>query len=549
MDIADVNRVLVLALYIPACLFVYWRLFPRLSPISKGLASFMLATQSLVIMTSIAHLSRNDYYGWLWNLNGEHNIPATLASAHLAMVGFTALLIAGLRRGSGAWQSIYFVGLGLLFIHLARDEFLLLHESDSNWQVRIVLVGAAVVMATALSAVRLPCHLRRWHLCIVVGLGVGGASAALVDVIQSSPICQESILSANDRCYSYVLEESLEVLGMWLALVGLLGHVSDATPRSRGIRLVCVLTALWIIAHHLPYLVRLAEYNSHDAPVTIQIEPDIELRIHRLRKDQHRVTLQLFALARSWHHYTGVGYSLHLVDQVTGASVAGVDASATRSQSVPYQIFGKRYLYKQWMEIDITSIIPRNRALWLLLTTWRESGEKFIRQKSASSDYSTLDEFQVVLDEMVIRSLSAASEKDALAQFNQGVQLEDAAVPSSIRAGDTLAMTFHWRSNRGMKADTTQFLHFGHNQTGEWWVYDQPPLGGRLPTRLWYSGMADSETWQVTLPANLAPGQYSLYTGLYRNSDLERLPASAADGTPYADNRIPLGNLNISTSG
>lgn len=60
--------------------------------------------------------------------------------------------------------------------------------------------------------------------------------------------------------------------------------------------------------------------------------------------------------------------------------------------------------------------------------------------------------------------------------------------------------------------------------------------------------MSDSEEWQVPLPADMAPGHYVVYTGLYRVSDLQRLPARAADGSHYTDNRIPPGSLNIGDS-
>ena len=50
----------------------------------------------------------------------------------------------------------------------------------------------------------------------------------------------------------------------------------------------------------------------------------------------------------------------------------------------------------------------------------------------------------------------------------------------------------------------------------------------------WYSGLADSETWQVPLPADLAPGRYSVFTGLYRARDQERIPASDAKGSAFA---------------
>ncbi|MCY3979347.1 MAG: hypothetical protein OXG23_14715 [Chloroflexi bacterium] len=88
-------------------------------------------------------------------------------------------------------------------------------------------------------------------------------------------------------------------------------------------------------------------------------------------------------------------------------------------------------------------------------------------------------------------------------------------------------------------------MHFIHDELGGQWGYDQQPLGARLPTRLWYSGLADTEIWQVPIPTDLAPGTYKVYTGLYRASDLERLPARDAAGKLFADARIPLGSIII----
>ena len=68
-----------------------------------------------------------------------------------------------------------------------------------------------------------------------------------------------------------------------------------------------------------------------------------------------------------------------------------------------------------------------------------------------------------------------------------------------------------------------------------------------MPTRLWYSGMVDMGTWAAPLPADLAPGNYAVYTGLYRQSDTERLPVASADGTLFADARVPLGTMNTET--
>ena len=57
--------------------------------------------------------------------------------------------------------------------------------------------------------------------------------------------------------------------------------------------------------------------------------------------------------------------------------------------------------------------------------------------------------------------------------------------------------------------------------------------------------MADSETWHVPLHVDLAPGAYSVFTGLYHRDDKERLPLTDADGNAPPDARLMLSSLII----
>ena len=91
-------------------------------------------------------------------------------------------------------------------------------------------------------------------------------------------------------------------------------------------------------------------------------------------------------------------------------------------------------------------------------------------------------------------------------------------------------MTFRWGAESAGSEDYIQYLHFFHDDSGAYWTIDQMPLGLRLPTRLWYEGLRSSEVWQFTLPADLQPGRYSIYSGLYRLSDMQRLGVTLADG-------------------
>ena len=180
-----------------------------------------------------------------------------------------------------------------------------------------------------------------------------------------------------------------------------------------------------------------------------------------------------------------------------------------------------------------------------MLALWRKKGERHEFQDVTARDQQLLNDTQVVLGELVLLADSPTPESVPLAQFDTGFTLDAVDVPEIARTGETLTIPFAWRSEEQGREDYIQFLHLGHQESGDWFVYDQQPLGPRLPTRLWYSGLADGETWHVPLPADLAPGRYTIFTGLYRTRDQQRVPVSDADGAPWLDARVPLGFIMV----
>ena len=306
---------------------------------------------------------------------------------------------------------------------------------------------------------------------------------------------------------------------------------------------------LWIIVLSPPGLVPFVEYRLRAETALVQYRSNVELRGYLIDREEGAIAVQLYASTVKWNDYTGLGYSIHLVDQVTGESFAGTDEYAHRRQRWPVTYYdGKRYdlvMYRQRIVVDVPPQIATNRAFWVVLTLWRKQRGEFMRQVILSSDHRLLDDTQVVLGELVLQAKSAESSMVPLAAFDNGFTLGAVDLPEYGRAGEILTIPFAWGSDVAADEDHIQFLHVGHAESGEWWIYDQQPLGPRLPTRLWYSGLNDREIWHVPLPDDLAPGRYNIYTGLYRLRDHERIPARDADGSLYLDARIPLGNLIV----
>ena len=541
-------RIFVVLLYAPVVLISYWKIIPRLSSTAKRIASGFLAAQVLVIAISLEIQPSSSFEWWLWHLDREWNIPSTLASMQLALVGGVALMTAWLAKEQRTWHRLYLLGIGLVFLFLAWDEYANLHEFISNWLNLYTALGAAVVVITLAVVVRSPRHIRIWHLCLLTGLAIS-ASGALVIERTPQVICGSLGLLRLDEClWTYNFEEPLEFLGIWLALVAMLGQFSDASPRPPvHVRLLLyVLPALWILLlFQSSAILPTVPFVADAQPAAVEFESDIHLHGFRIeKKNDHKLHLHLYLSPRQWDFHS-LGYSIHLVDQTSGASIA------RRNQYFNHQLEfllapGYMPVYRQWMALEIPPQTPTNRAFWIVLTLWREQDGEYVRQKILAGNLQLLDDTQVVLDELVIPAASTATPPDvSLARFDNGFTLDAVSLPERAWPGDTLTIPFSWHSDIDGQEDYTQFLHFRHEASGTWWVYDQQPLGPRLPTRLWYNGLIDSETWQVPLPADLVRGQYNVFTGLYRQSDLERMPARDADGMSFLDGRVPLGSLTI----
>ncbi len=536
-------RLFIVLLYGLLCLFTYRLIMPRLTPAARRLAILMLLAQIAVIAVAVEFRAEWGFDDWLWDLNQDWNIPSVVASTQLALIAGVAFLTAWLARAQTPLLRLYLVAIGLIFLFVARDEYAAVHEAFRGWERYYAALGGAVVIVTLLVALRSPRAARIWHFCLLAGLALSALGGIGVEQLRpqlQGPICDSLGWLRLEGCLlAYQYEETLEFAGMWLTLLAVLGHFSDCAPGAdlRARRLLYVLPVLWILwlindpFSHRQFLVR---------PASILFEAGVELLDFSVARQDKAVIVNLDASARRGDHEE-LGYSVHLVDQVRGGSVAGRDARWCCQQGA----IGDILSFRQSVALDIPAEAPVNRALWIVLTIWREIDGEFAGQRVLAGELQLLDSTQVVLGELVIQAKSIPPSGIPLAVFENGFTLSAAEMPARARSGETLAVTFSWRSDADVHEDLTQFLHYAHQESGEWQGYDQPPLGQRLPTRLWYSGLADSETWQVPLPDDLAPGRYQVYTGLYRARDMERIPVADADGQPWRDARVLLGSLWI----
>ena len=199
-------------------------------------------------------------------------------------------------------------------------------------------------------ATRRPRNERIWHISLLLGLLLSAFGGIALDNIWST--CDQLALLRLNACLFYFpLEEAFEFLGIWLTLVSILGQLSIVLPKPR--RLVLnTLPWLVLLSFFMFSLVSRLEFRLVAQPAAVEFESGVALRGYRIDHLLGGTQVRLYASAKQ-ADYMGLGYSIHLVDQVSGESVSSRDEWAGRHHG--YWLFGPDYkpLYLQWMEAAI----------------------------------------------------------------------------------------------------------------------------------------------------------------------------------------------------
>ncbi len=109
--------------------------------------------------------------------------------------------------------------------------------------------------------------------------------------------------------------------------------------------------------------------------------------------------------------------------------------------------------------------------------------------------------------------------------------------------GDSLLLDLYWHMNQYTPVDYTVMLQLIDPDGEIAAQWDGQPVNGLLPTSLWRSDDVLRDEYVLSLPQDLAPGEYRLLAGLYDLESLERLPVSW-EGMQIGDT-IPLATIVI----
>ena len=487
-----------------------------------------------------------------WNLDQENNIPTNVSTVLLFTVSIVAsrLTLAPI----GYLKRMYWIIFALTFLLFALDEQLKIHEYFYDLYDIIYPILVTFLIVSMLILHR---HNKKseheslsW---LLWGMFLSIIGAYYLDKTHELSLYIPVILPSL-RIDLHSAEELLEFFGILLVLLGLLRYSRSYIKgwvNSHYFRLYLVLLPILaaICSRYFFLLTPFYELKVYAEPVNVAVdEVAIALQGVDLPKwNQLNLGTSKHILIHTYYQANrplrqNFGLSLHLLDQVSEETYAYDNQRNFRP--LDQIVVGRTYRIEQKLP-HFGNILP-NRALWLVFSLWYQDDDgEFHNYHVSESGRPLLSERQAILTEFVLRTEIEPSSGPAIATFENGFDLRKAEMPHQANVGGTLNVAFTWSSANNGTEDTVQFLHFRHEASDTIWNHDQPPLGARLPTRLWYAGLEDRESWQITLPDDLPAGRYQLYTGLYRSSDTERITAYDESGKEIQDAIIPLGTIEI----
>jgi hypothetical protein len=131
------------------------------------------------------------------------------------------------------------------------------------------------------------------------------------------------------------------------------------------------------------------------------------------------------------------------------------------------------------------------------------------------------------------------------ATFGDQIRLSGINVDREQEPGDEVALSLFWEALRVPDNRYTVFVHL-LNAAGDLVAsHDGEPVDGTYPTAAWHPGPLIQDTHQLSLPADLPPGEYDLRVGFYLLETGERLPVIGAEGEAYPDHALPLSKLKV----
>ncbi len=129
-------------------------------------------------------------------------------------------------------------------------------------------------------------------------------------------------------------------------------------------------------------------------------------------------------------------------------------------------------------------------------------------------------------------------------RMGQTLRLVGFDATKQIKPGNSMPVKLYWRTSEKIKERYTVFVQLvgtQHNPktNGPLWAgHDSEPLDGGYPTTQWFTDTTIEDIHSLDIPPNTPPGEYEVWTGMYTQPDIKRLPVYDAQGNLVGDHVV-----------
>lgn len=135
-------------------------------------------------------------------------------------------------------------------------------------------------------------------------------------------------------------------------------------------------------------------------------------------------------------------------------------------------------------------------------------------------------------------------------RLGEHIELTKVRISSEVAApGDTFVVAPLWVSDGKVKQDYQVFCHLMSAEGELVAQRDGPPIYGVRRTPSWRADEIIEDSYDLTLPVDLLPGEYEVSVGMYDLETLQRVPAYAASGERLPNDRIVVATLQVEETG
>ena len=125
------------------------------------------------------------------------------------------------------------------------------------------------------------------------------------------------------------------------------------------------------------------------------------------------------------------------------------------------------------------------------------------------------------------------------------ISLEGLDLPSSmLDSGELLDIALYWQAHTNVSEAYHVFIHLIGEDEAIVAQVDSAPVHGFRPTVSWREGEVIKDEYAIAVGADVPPGNYQLWVGLYHPDTWER-PLTTVDGESVPDNRVYLGEITV----